>query len=265
MKRLNEMEQLVQPIGSLYDFIYIDIHKSKILLAQIESDGILTHIKSRTEQQNLSINKAGIDTGLVLGKENNNTDIESIEQSFDAALSVHLKLLHKLSEQNRIKKDITNAKVGDIVLFSGAVDIFDISTLQGLLSSGLIPISKKDKDFNVVTAVIKLIPSTVQFTFKDEKENRAWMTLPENNLLMPSSELLLKYGGSLEGEWSIIGILDSLPGKRESAFADNRENISKLSLMSNKLHELAGKHPDHFGITPLMIFRSIANVNTQTE
>lgn len=259
------MEQSEQHIDSLYDFIYIDINKSKILLAQIESAGILTHIRSRIDQKSLSTNKMGLKKILTVEKEKESSNVESIEQLFDAEQSIHLKLLHKLSEQNRIKKDITNAKVGDIVLFSGAVDIFDISTLQGLLSSGLIPISKKDKDFNVVTGVIKLIPSTVQFTFKDEKENRAWMTLPENNLLMPSSELLLKYGGSLEGEWSIIGILDSLPGKRESAFADNRENISKLSLMSNKLHELAGKHPDHFGITPLMIFRSIANVNTQTE
>lgn len=259
------MEQSAQHIDSLYDFIYIDINKSKILLAQIESAGILTHIRSRIDQKSLSTNKMGLKKIFTVEKEKESSNVESIEQLFDAEQSTHLKLLHKLSEQNRIKNDIANAKVGDIVLFSGAVDIFDISTLQGLLSSGLLPISKRDKDFNVVTGVIKLIPSTVQFTFKDEKENRAWMTLPENNLLMPSSELLLKYGGSLEGEWSVIGILDSLPGKRESAFADNRENISKLSLMSNKLHELAGKHPAHFGITPLMIFRSIANVNTQTE
>ena len=265
MKRLNEMEQLVQPIDSLYDFIYIDIHKSKILVAQIESEGILTHIKSRTEQQNLSKNKAGFNKGLVLGKENNNTDIESIEQSFDAALSVHLKLLHKLSEQNKIKRDITKSKVGDIVLFSGVVDIFDISTFQELLKSGLLPIPKKDKDWKEIVGFFKIIPSTVQFTFKDENENRAWMTLPENNLLMPSSDFILKYGGSLEGEWSVIGILDSLPGDRKNVFADNRKNIADLNKMSNEFHNIVGKHPDHFGVTPLMIFRRIADVDTQTN
>lgn len=259
------MEQSVQRTDSLYDFIYIDIHKSKILLAQIESDGILTHIKSRTEQQNLSKNKAGINTGLVLGKENNNTDIESIEQSFDAALSVHLKLLHKLSEKNRINRNILKSKVGDIILFSGVVDILDISTFQGLLTSGLLPMPKKDIDQKQLIGFIKLIPSTVQFTFKDKNEDRAWMTLPENNLLMHSSELLLKYGGSLEGEWSVIGILDSLPGEKRSVHADNRMKISDLSNMSKKFYELIGKHPTHFGVTPLMIFRRIADVDTQTE
>ena len=78
-------------------------------------------------------------------------------------------------------------------------------------------------------------------------------------------ELRIIYGGSLEGEWSVIGILDSLPGDRKNVFADNRKNIADLNKMSNEFHNIVGKHPDHFGVTPLMIFRRIADVDTQTN
>lgn len=254
------MEQSEQITDLLYDFIYIDDHKSKILLAQLESNGILTQIKNKYQEEDTNSGEAGVNKIVVAKKIGSTSQSEAVEHSFDTSLSIHLSLLHKLSEHNQIKHDITKSKIGDIVLFNGSVSVLDISTIQKLASSvHLFLDSKKGKSDKQVEAIIKALPSQIQFTFLNDENQRAWMTLSDKNMLISSSDLMLKYGSNLDGEWSVIGILDSTPSNDIdiTASADNREMATNFASISTQFKKMMGRDPSYFGITPLMIFRKI--------
>lgn len=253
------MEQSEQATDSLYDFIYIDDHKSKILLAQLEVNGILTQIKNRIQEEDSSGGEFGIDSIITLKKDGKYVASESIEHSFDTSLSIYISLLSKLKELNRIKDDINNFSVGDLVIFKGEVNILDLSTIQKLAPSlHLFLDNNKGKGKEkLITEIIKVLPATIQFTFKNCNNYRAWMSLPNENMLISSADLMLKYGDSLDGEWAVLGILDSKPNEVKGVNADNRDIAAQLGGLSAAFKKMLGKDPDHFGITPLMIFRKI--------
>lgn len=267
------MEQSVQRTDSLYDFIYIDDHKSKILLAQIQANGILTQVISRIKEEECHSGEAGMDKIFVAKKIGQLLESESVEHSFDTSLSTHLSLLNKLGEQNRINRDITKASIGEIVLFTGDAYFLDIETLQK--TAPLFKYFKKQlknkDDYSMVMDVLKLIPSSIQFIFKDYSDSpkKVWMTISSSSMLITASDLMLKYGNNLNGKWSVIGLLDSKPEAPESTEStesigiDDREIGNSLGIISTVFKGLIGKHDSYYGITPIMIFREVNCDNTK--
>jgi hypothetical protein len=269
------MERSEQLTDSLYDFIYIDDHKSKILLAQIEANGILTQVISRIKEEECHSGEAGMDKIVVAKKIGQLLESESVEHSFDTSSSIHLSLLNKLGEQNRINRDITKASIGEIVLFTGDAYFLDIETLQKT-----VPLLKHFKkqlnknDYSMVMDVLKLIPPSIQFIFKDYSDSpkKVWMTISSSNMLITASDLMLKYGNNLNGKWSVIGLLDSKPESLESIESlestesisiDDREIGNSLGVISTIFKGLIGKHDSYYGITPIMIFREVNCDNTK--
>ena len=83
-------------------------------------------------------------------------------------------------------------------------------------------------------------------------------------LCRPHPVVTLKHGVLVEGEWTIVGVLDSLPGRTELT----NESLGTMMPMIGPVGTLAiqiaqytrntfGKPAGSIGVTPLLIFRQI--------
>lgn len=106
-------------------------------------------------------------------------------------------------------------------------------------------------------------------------EVSAWCGLREDCLVVSSSDLLLKHGLVLSGTWSVLGILDATPSEIaadisvESFQTQLNSAVHPTGLedtpigavmvgMASVARQLLGRPTNAFGLTPLLIFRSVS-------
>lgn len=258
--------------ASLYDFLYVDRERVSSLTAQLFGAGVITSVKqtesdgdksSKSLELNVKIAKARF------GAEDSfNT---SQERLFDASWSLPLNLLDRLDEMSMIKKDIDKARLGDMILASGHIKIFDVAMVQQMMpaakklarngakgSSG----KKHVHDLDLAEEIIKFLPKSVQIEMADTEGNLLWTSVNPENLTIPPGDMLLKYGPVIPGKWHVLGLLDAhRDGEWEDPDApypnnDNefKDSMSGLSMM---MKIQVGRPENFLGITPLLIFRKI--------
>jgi hypothetical protein len=77
------------------------------------------------------------------------------------------------------------------------------------------------------------------------------------------TDIVLKHGNRIPGEWAILGVLDALPDHQGSEpedpdFGVVEEMAAKMvGVVAPVTRTVLGRPSSHFGVTPLLIFREI--------
>jgi hypothetical protein len=241
--------------NSVYDFLYHDARRVSSFLAQFHDYGHLLSVKSTESvgQSSATKSQASVSGTLPLvataqgGVDRTITDDErdSAERTYDPFWANALELLNFLEENELIQRNINQARIGQFVLVSGSLSLFDLGlfrktwdlpTVKKLIiqaaslteappglqnrhdrrKPGVIDSSKSKapSQAEVALELMTIMPHTAMAAIRSG-ETSAWCTLLENWLTVPTSDLLLKHGAAVSGVWNLIGVLDAFPDDPE--------------------------------------------------
>jgi hypothetical protein len=110
--------------------------------------------------------------------------------------------------------------------------------------------------------MLKVLPHSIQASV-GPNWCRAWCTLLAEGLSTSTNDLMLKHGASIPGDWTVLGVLDSLPRvSPENApapdFTDMEEiGVKLMDTFVLSTRNMLGRPAGAYGLTPLLIFREI--------
>jgi hypothetical protein len=291
-----------QENASVYDFLYHDARRVASFLAQFNDAGHPQQVKQTDSVTKGSTDKGGFSGGVNVGiaKFGGATDTsvtqegtEESERTYDPLWANALTLLDFLEQKRLIQRNISRARIGQIVLASGGLHILDTRILADLMSiptlkdamtasmaqNALAQIEASDEPNEMKELrraavarnstwfidALHILPHGIQ-CIMTTGSNVLWGSLAPENLITPVPDLVLKHGATIEGEWAIVGILDALPN------ADHQEPLalpdimfggigtfsSMIEAISQNARAQFGRAPVAHGITPLLIFREVS-------
>lgn len=211
---------------------------------------------------------------------------DAIERHFDAEWAAPLNFLATVAERGMLNHDLSQSRLGQIVLVRGNLQVLDFATLQTLwrpiqrmtLSQAVKEVKatvnrqqkrggadaliaeqakQQREDSEVIGDVLDALPPLIQVKcFNDQ--HSAWGTLKPEFMLSSPAELALKHGRGLPGQWTVVGILDALPHMSNPLPPDgNTEIETGLVSAMDFMKESLGRRNSHYGITPLLIYRPV--------
>ncbi len=300
LRKKSGEEQDEPIIDSVYDFIYHDGRRIASLLAQFDPSGHLTQLSQNTaarrgRDETSSIDaKAGI-PGVAQVKNDNSETVSHARQDdvlrvYDPTWSNARSLLDVLDSKGLIKRDISKASLGQIVLTRGALSILDLgvvqkmwalSGIQDLIKAGIgiQPVAEVNRAarrrgekpkaepegagmVKILTDMMQFLPHGVQANLHGDE--RTWFTLNGSGMISDPSEMILKHGSDIPGDWFVLGILDAQPdvfsinsgellptGKMDDLVAGVAKSIAPM------MRGFLGRPADAYGLTPLLVFRNV--------
>lgn len=261
---------------SLFDFLYLDRARLASYAAQLFADGSLTQIKrvaskGDNQSKNLTGGVPGIAKGTMISGE---TLSDTIERHFDATWAAPLELFKELNERGYVRAFGADASIGQLVLFAGRIQILDLRMLQKMWKPVMQLLSmdqpsntkqqqsvKRDQEKmqGKIAELAESLPHIIQLRGFN-KDHQVWSTLQPDALTANVSDLVFKYGPSIDGEWRILGVLDAKPFD-ESQEIEFPVGLGDLELgvmqFAIQLKQLMGRHAIDYGITPLAIYRRV--------
>lgn len=298
-------EQIDKPVR---DFLYHDARRIASFLAQFETYGLTQQIKStesvgqaRTTKTAIAgalkvpfvgAGKAGVDTTTI------DDERDSAERVYDPMWTHARELIAILENSHLIRRDIRDAQLGHFVLIKGHIIVLDISmmkdswdkpSIKKKMMAGMkrnVPEignhrERKQAEANAKKAleeetqflvdIILMMLHSVQAHIIGDGFT-AWCGLQPEFLVGSSSDLMLKHGAYIPGQWQLIGILDAVPDP-ESVVGPNGElsgvnaavaeymtsNVAKLmAQLVPHGRNLLGRPTGAYGVTPLVVFREIS-------
>ncbi|MEG8025069.1 hypothetical protein QP162_12720 [Sphingomonas aurantiaca] len=293
---------------SVFDFLYNDSRRVASYLSQFEGGHLTQLTRSNetgssTSEQSGRDFSLGVTRVLGGGSRSSETEGESAKEglvrTFDPYWTNARAFLDFLNERDLIENDIWDASMGQFVLVRGKLAILDLASMQSVWS---MPLFKKmmgehlnaeeasssenrqqrrsqpkpggkdpfDSQPTIVRLAMELLPSFPHSTVASIMGEfwSTWSTLSAEHLVGSPSDLMLKHGNKIAGEWAMLGVLDALPDGDDSAIDEvdkyllglQESNIvAQASLgLTPVMRMVAGRPPQSFGMTPLLIFRDIA-------
>jgi hypothetical protein len=276
----------------VFDFLYHDARRVGSFLAQLDEAGLLTSVtrKEGKTTSNRGAAEAKLEGSLpFLGKAGGGSSV-----SREAAKSGHLERTFDPLWQNARRFvdyaqenccPVSDATIGQIVSLTGEITIIDFEFLKKFMANKSIMESLLDQDTQdgnrkerrsnqksqgsvkskepPIAELFGLFPYKVQMTVDGEK--LAWATISEDFLVTEASDLVLKYGGALDGKWTVLGILDAIPSIFNGDIVGNMNFEGGIEAFGMKLTKafapmarvLLGRPSDAYGITPLVVYREI--------
>ena len=292
-----------QTIDSVFDFLYHDGRRVASFLAQFDPSGSLTQIsegrnveKVRVDVQRLegSASAAGFAKGLMASTDEvRSRRQDDIMRVYDPMWSNARALLDLLDQKQMIQRELGEAKLGQMVLLSGSLSIYDLKVMSGiwqmksvraLMLAGLpkplkLPkaqehtaagkllkdqhaqLVKLGKDqLDLFTELAPALPHSAHGIIVGEDQRQMWFNIDPLGLSAPTSEIMLKHGVGVPGRWTVLGILDALPEPMEvrtrKQSPDGAEAIAKLfEAIAPIVRTMFGRPEEAYGLTPLLIFR----------
>nr|VFJ88522.1 MAG: hypothetical protein BECKLFY1418B_GA0070995_101051 [Candidatus Kentron sp. LFY] len=134
-----------QEKDSVFDFLYHDVDRINSFLSQFNDAG---YLQGLTEQKSFSSGESSGTSGhgkadvlIAKGGGNIHRDRyhkggEFSEKSYNPLWSNSLTLLDYLTERNMIVRELENAAIGQFVLLSGSLKIFDASIFKRIIRIG---------------------------------------------------------------------------------------------------------------------------------
>jgi hypothetical protein len=256
------VEQDLPSTEFLYDFIYIDTKRFSLYFAQLDPHGTLTGIK-KTASENSVLNASGkvgafVASGTVSGS---STVVEGVERQFDPLWTLPITVINRLDELKFIKRSAADARVGELFLAKGRLQILDVRTIKELfplIADKTSEVVGGQSNVKVVDS-LKHFPDTLQMYFFDS-DSALWATLNPDNMIIGSDDFILKHGSAVPGEWHILGVLDAFePISARLYWGDLRSSDMVRSVMkaSEAIRKEFGRPNNTVAITPLAIFRAI--------
>lgn len=269
------MDHESQNTDLLYDYFYLDSERIKFLISQLNNGGIQISFKTVKSSSDKSSQNASAKIPFVqAGLSSEDSASKSSEKSFDSTFSHPLNLLSVLQEQGMLKNSLSECNLGDIVVINGAMGVFDTKMvvdafpfIKKIMGTAIKEKGKKpDKDTQNTlkhsTDILSLLPTSTQIDFKDTENNAVWMSVNAQNLSINTGDIVLKYGSSIPGSWYVLGVVDAKPDEQQ--IDDNTDHIvgsglkSGFSQMFDIIKTIAGRPCNAYGMTPVIIFRSIS-------
>lgn len=275
-------ESTPQAKNSVYDFLYHDIQRIGSFLSQFDKNGFLT---SHTHTSKSSLGEGSSSTQDIKGgfdpiisskisetNSINSSRANDSSQTYDPLWKNSLALLSYLDKMNMINRDLLHSNIGQFVLLSGKLFMFDLgffqkvlqkqTSRQRFLDSFINDAANKataEGDAQEAWELIISLPNSFQARLITENECSIWSTLSAAGLSISADDLLLKHGTSITGKWNILGILDALPDPSNINIDSSSLPIFQKTLAdySSHVRPRFGRDPSSYGITPLLIFREV--------
>ena len=113
--------------------------------------------------------------------------------------------------------------------------------------------------------LLPLFPHAVQATLVGNNF-RVWTSLTEANIVGLASDLILKHGVVIPGQWHMLGVLDALtdaggaptPSNDTAAIMAGTPIGGLAAMMATGIRQFFGRPATSFGMTPLLIFRAVS-------
>ena len=254
-----EQEELEK--DSVFDFLYHDVRRVGSFLAQFDDAG---YLQSLTRSESVTKGskrgwKFSLGGGLPgdLGSAETSVErgpgeagSETSERAYDPLWTNARTLLDYLGERDMIRRDIWGARIGQFVLAKGNLLVLDLAMLKSarerpniqraVMAGSSQPVQPNragrrrqqaqgqargmPSEAEMVIEMLSIFPHSVQAHLIGENF-RAWCSLGEDSLVGLSSDLVLKHGSFVPGEWAVLGILDAFP-------RSDRDQDAGLSLVA---------------------------------
>ena len=221
---------------------------------------------------------------------------ESLERVYDPYWANARQFLDVLQERNMIVRDLDNASIGQIVLTTGYLSIQDLGMMKEAWKSPMIQKKvmsggntgkrkanmtaaqkaaalEEEENTKLFLEMIQLMPHSVHarmLTRQNDSARLVWCVLNQENLVTSASDVALTYGYMMSGEWSILGILNAQPEfltpDLAGQFDENDLGLTEsivgqvTKLLAPVVRVSLGRPSAAFGITPLLIFREVAQL-----
>jgi hypothetical protein len=308
-KSENKTNEVSDPQGAsyVYDFLYYDARRIGSFQAQLGAHGTLQKVRrhqgsSEDSSYGATAKAAGgvpAVANLEAGTDNKQTTRydESVDQEYDPFWINGLTLFEDLDKHGLINRQISTARIGQFVLIKGSLSVLDFSTLKvawkspsirAMMSKAPEPLAQnatgadrrarkeavenQERTLSLSIDVLESMPHTVQATVISGSDH-VWSTLWPEGLVAQSSDILLKHGFDVGGEWAVLGIVDAVPDDSTvpdvpagyAAINVKSVNAAAGTILGAMVATLApiartmlGRPSNAYGITPLLIFREVS-------
>lgn len=261
--------QTAQGSAAIFDFLYVDRARVSALYAQLFPQGVLTAVKTNSQQSFSEDFHAGSDI-KIFKAESRSVDggAESIEHQFDASWAIPLEVLAALEGRGLVSTSLAEAGLGRVLLADAHMRIIDYSDTGNLwvpaMKLAALNETQPENRMTPETAAalaeaMKAMPRAIHAHFLT-REGYLWSSLQPTSLTIPQADLSLKYGGTIPGLWKVLYILDSWPDDGAPPNVEGWSAGDVIDGVLSSMHALrvmAGRPASWAGITPLMIFRDM--------
>ncbi len=265
------------------DFLYNDARRIGSYLSQFDPFGHLQSIKTSDaagENQSTKSTFAG-KAGVPLVAEasgageilTGTTGAETSERNYDPLWANALAFIDYLQHEKQLKTSVAGAQIGDFVAVQGHLSIVDLGLMKGILANAKMKKAlvaqvktasssshKKSVEITEEETALELfsvLPMNVQAYFLSAM-GWIWATLVPEYLTTSVSDLHLKHGTLISGQWTILGVLDAVPGGYDDAPSLIPDGpVRALATMMKLVRPALGRPNDYFGMTPLLIYRTV--------
>ncbi len=228
---------------SVFDFLYYDARRIASFLSQFDDSGQLTeivqHELAQRSKRTIGTIKAVGGVPLIAtaeGEQSSEAGASSQHDSqrvYDPIWANARTFLDYLAERDMIQKDVAEANMGQFVLCSGSLSITDLQlmertwklkSVQTLIKSGQQPTGRNRRErraqsvsvtpttadnVDLVIDLLSIMPHTIQA--KISGTANTWCSLSQDGMSTLASDITLKHGTRIPGEWHALGVLDAKP------------------------------------------------------
>lgn len=261
----------------LCDYLYVDTQRLSHYYSQLSEHGLVVQAKhsSKSGGQEDSTLKAGLPWLGGQHKQGKSAE-ESVELQIDPAFRRPQETLDALFEAGYLRKGLGG--IGQLCLLEGAITMIDLRLMKeiwpfmgGILAEqqtqSIVNIKEKarksaevKKSFGSLAEILQRLPHSLQGSLQDFDGHSSWYTLKPEFLTINPEDLIFKCGCDIPGIWQVVCIVDAYPDDilkiDHSRFFSNAIE-SAMRQMVGGMQTAFGRPPERWGITPLMIFRTI--------
>ena len=260
---------------SVYDFLYIDTRRIALFLSQFGQYGHLTSLTRTATETTSSGSGVNIHIAKIDGSATNQT---TQTRQFDPQWMAPLSFLDQAGKRGMIIRGLAGARIGHLVLTTGALRIVDatfmkeawtLPTIAKAIRAGHTQKGPKPpvNPIDIVMDLLKVLPHPVQAQL-DGDGFSVWCGLSPENLLVSPSDLMLKHATHIAGEWNVLGILDAEPDRLDPGDAlasvgavasspTERIVATAIEALAPIARTILGRQPSAHGVTPMLIFRQV--------
>lgn len=284
--------------SSVFDFLYYDARRIGSYLAQFDPSGHLQAYKqsesvgsSATSVSRIggrgTVGVASFDSGKDASE--TETEGEASERQYDPLWTNALNFLDYLDNRRLLRRELAGSRISQFVLAKGELNVVDltlvkrmwdlptIGQLGGEVQSSesnrherrakqrVAPPNTRPTEQQVGFDLLKVIPHSIQASIVSD-QGSVWSTLREDSLIVAASDLFLKHGKTIPGQWHMLGIVDALPTEELAPEPPTPEQsaigiLGGLGYILDAIGPFArlllGRPASAYGMTPLLIFRKV--------
>ncbi|NTG98914.1 hypothetical protein G6L95_06650 [Agrobacterium rhizogenes] len=300
--------------ASVFDFLYYDATRIASFLAQFQSFGHATQVTAgeQASQASRDTQKTEIAGSVKIAKgawedtsETSKQYLQQFNKTYDPRWANALAFLDYLEQKKLLNRDIGSAAIGQIALITGDLSIFDLNILQKMwalpsVKKTILAGARTDAAVNragnrqerrkaeasnrksvadelpqmeLALELLTVLPHAIQAAVSTDAAS-AWCSLREDSITVSSSDLFMKHGLTITGEWALVGILDASPDDQTEIQSGVTVEAARQAIAGSKLgmagfaiapalvqpvRTMLGRPATSYGVTPLLIFREISS------